>query len=80
MIIYGSSMSPFVRKALAFAAEKGVAVESLPGGMGGGSPAFKAASPFGKIPALEDGDFGWCGWPHVFQPLGHAEVYEEAWG
>ena len=57
MIIYGSSMSPFVRKALAFAAEKGVAVESLPGGMGGGSPAFKAASPFGKIPALEDGDF-----------------------
>ena len=57
MIIYGSSMSPFVRKSLAFAAEKGVAVESLPGGMGGGSAAFKAASPFGKIPALEDGDF-----------------------
>ena len=57
MIIYGSSMSPFVRKSLAFAAEKGVAVESAPGGMGGGSPAFKAASPFGKIPALEDGDF-----------------------
>ncbi len=57
MIIYGSSLSPFVRKALAFAAEKGVAVESAPGGMGGGSPAFKAASPFGKIPALEDGDF-----------------------
>ena len=57
MIIYGSSMSPFVRKSLAFAAEKGIAVESVPAGMGGGPADFKSASPFGKIPALKDGDF-----------------------
>ena len=34
MIVYGSSMSPFVRKVLAFAAEKGIAVESKPVGLG----------------------------------------------
>lgn len=57
MIIYGASLSPFVRKALAFAAEKGISVELQAAGMGGGPEAFKKASPFGKIPALEDGDF-----------------------
>lgn len=57
MIVYGSSMSPFVRKVLAFAAEKGIAVESKPLGLGARDPDFVAASPFGKIPALRDGDF-----------------------
>lgn len=57
MIIFGSSISPFVRKVLAFAAEKGVAVENDPRGLRGGSPAFVAASPFGKIPAMADGDY-----------------------
>ena len=58
MILYGSSISPFVRKVLAFAAEKGIELESKPLGLGSEDPDFRAASPFGKIPALQDGDFG----------------------
>lgn len=57
MIVFGSSISPFVRKVLAFAAEKGIEVESRPVGLGSDDPAFLAASPFGKMPALQDGDF-----------------------
>ncbi len=57
MILYGSSMSPFVRKVLAFAAEKGIALELRPVGIGDQNPDFRAASPFGKMPALTDGDF-----------------------
>ena len=57
MIVYGSSMSPFVRKVLVFAAEKGVEVESKPVGLGSEDPDFLSASPFRKIPALRDGDF-----------------------
>ena len=54
MIIYGSSMSPFVRKVMAFAAEKGVAIELKAAELGRGGPAFEEASPFGKMPALRD--------------------------
>jgi glutathione S-transferase len=50
-------MSPFVRKVLAVAAEKGVEVESVPLGLGSDDPGFLEASPFKKIPALRDGDF-----------------------
>lgn len=57
MILYGSSISPYVRKVLAFAAEKGIALESKPVGLGSDDPEFLAASPFRKIPALQDGDF-----------------------
>jgi glutathione S-transferase len=57
MIVYGSSISPFVRKVLAFAAEKGIALESKPLGLGSDDPDFLAASPFRKIPAFSDGDF-----------------------
>jgi glutathione S-transferase len=57
MIVYGSSLSPYVRKVLVFAAEKGVEVEVKPVGIGSDDAEFKAASPFGKIPALRDGDF-----------------------
>lgn len=57
MIVYGSSMSPFVRKVLAFAAEKGIEVESKPLGLGNKDPEFIEASPFGKIPGFRDGDF-----------------------
>jgi glutathione S-transferase len=57
MIVYGSSLSPFVRKVLAFAAEKGIEIELKPSGLGNKDPEFLEASPFGKMPGLRDGDF-----------------------
>ncbi|HEY0626918.1 MAG TPA: glutathione S-transferase family protein [Allosphingosinicella sp.] len=57
MIVYGSSMSPFVRKVLAFGAEKGLELESKPLGLGSADPDFMEASPFKKIPGFRDGDF-----------------------
>jgi glutathione S-transferase len=59
MILYGSSLSPFVRKVLAVAAEKGVDIDLQPAGAAPGqrSEEFLEASPFGKMPALRDGDF-----------------------
>ena len=54
MIVYGSSLSPFVRKVLAFAAEKGIEVESRLVGLGSEDPEFREASPFGKIPGFRD--------------------------
>jgi glutathione S-transferase len=57
MILFGSSVSPFVRKVLMFAAEKGIALENRPLSPHSTDPAFVAASPFGKIPALQDGDY-----------------------
>lgn len=60
MIIHGATMSPYVRKVLAFAAEKGIAVENKPVTPGPKSPEFMAISPAGKMPAMEDGDFSLC--------------------
>jgi glutathione S-transferase len=60
MIVYGASLSPYVRKVLAFAAEKGVAVENRPFQFHKPPAEFLAASPFKKIPALQDGDFSVC--------------------
>jgi glutathione S-transferase len=57
IIIYGASLSPFVRKALVFAAEKGIAIENQVTSPFNPSEEFLAASPFKKIPALRDGDF-----------------------
>jgi glutathione S-transferase len=57
MIIYGSSLSPFVRKVLACCGEKGIEVETRPTGPGDQDPDFRKASPFGRIPALQDGDY-----------------------
>jgi glutathione S-transferase len=57
MIVYGSSLSPFVRKVVAFAAEKGIEVEVKPVGPGSQDPEFREASPFGKMPGFRDGDF-----------------------
>ncbi len=54
MIVYGSTVSPFVRKVMAFGAEKGLALESQPGGLGAGGPDFFEASPFKKIPGFRD--------------------------
>ncbi len=60
MIVYGNSLSPFVRKVLAFANEKAIEVELVAAGMGAGPPEFKLASPFGKMPGFKDGDFLLC--------------------
>ncbi|MFL6844001.1 MAG: glutathione S-transferase family protein [Allosphingosinicella sp.] len=57
MIVYGASLSPFVRKVLAFGAEKGVELEHKPLGLGSDDPDFLKASPFRKIPGFSDGDF-----------------------
>ena len=60
MIIHGARPSPFVRKVIVFAAEKGIAVEVQSAGFGRGAEGYLKGSPFGKIPALEDGDFLLC--------------------
>jgi glutathione S-transferase len=60
MIVHGSTLSPFVRKVMVFAAEKGLAVENRATAPGPKTPEFLAMSPFGKIPAFEDGDYQLC--------------------
>jgi glutathione S-transferase len=60
MIVHGSSLSPFVRKVIVFAAEKGLTVENKVAPPGPKTPEFLAMSPFGKIPAFEDGDYQLC--------------------
>lgn len=57
MILYGSSLSPYVRKVLAFAGEKGIELELQPTGFPNHSPEYLEASPFRKMPALRDGDY-----------------------
>jgi glutathione S-transferase len=57
MIVYGASLSPFVRKVLAYGAEKGLQLDHKPLGLGSDDPDFLAASPFRKIPGFSDGDF-----------------------
>jgi len=57
MILYGSSLSPYVRKVLAFAAEKGIELDLQPTGFPDRKPEFCEASPFNKMPALRDGDY-----------------------
>jgi glutathione S-transferase len=61
MILYGLPTSPFARKVMAFASQKGIALEScaqkLDWPTGSFDPAFLACSPFKKVPALRDGDF-----------------------
>ena len=54
MIVFGATFSPYVRKVLAFAAEKGVAVEARAVGLGSTDEQFLAASPFRKMPAMDD--------------------------
>ncbi len=57
MILFGASVSPFVRKVLMYAAEKGITLESRPLSPHTDNPEFIAASPLGRIPALQDGDY-----------------------
>lgn len=60
MIVYGARPSPFVRKVIVFAAEKGLPLEVKPGGFGQGGEIFAEASPFRKMPAFQDDDFLIC--------------------
>ena len=57
MKLYGALLSPFVRKAAVALAEKGMDFELVMSSPGNPDPAFVVASPFGKIPALVDGDY-----------------------
>lgn len=57
MILYGSSLSPYVRKVLACCSEKGIEVELKPTGAPDFDPEFLKASPFRKMPALLDGGY-----------------------
>lgn len=57
MILFGASISPFVRKVLMCANEKGLTLEHRPVSPHGDDPQFRSASPLGKIPALQDGDY-----------------------
>lgn len=57
MKLYGASLSPYVRKVLAYCAEKGLEIELEMAGMGRGGPEFEEASPFRKMPGFRDGDF-----------------------
>ena len=55
MKIYGSSLSPYVRKVLVVATELGLGAENVPTPPGSTDPEFREASPFGKIPGFRDG-------------------------
>jgi glutathione S-transferase len=58
MILFGATVSPFVRKVLIVAAEKGIQLENQPTNpRTSDDPDFIAASPFRKIPAFKDGDY-----------------------
>jgi glutathione S-transferase len=57
MIVYGSTLSPFVRKVLAYGVEKGIALTFKGVGVQSPDPDFRAASPFGKMPTFRDGDY-----------------------
>ena len=57
MKVYGALLSPFVRKVCLVAEEKGIAYELVMSRPGNPDPDFVKASPFGKIPAIVDGDY-----------------------
>jgi glutathione S-transferase len=55
--VHGVLLSPFVRKVLLTLEFKGIPYENVPVFPGAEDPAFRAISPLGKIPVLQDGDF-----------------------
>lgn len=57
MKIYGFPLSPFVRKVMVAAHEKGVEVELVPTNPQQPSDEFMGCSPFRKIPAMDDNGF-----------------------
>ena len=60
MKVFGFPLSPFVRKVHLVATEKGIAIEAVPVNLMNPDADFLAASPFRKIPALQDGAFTLC--------------------
>jgi glutathione S-transferase len=58
MILYGTPVSPYVRKVQAYLAERGMEAEVVGVGIGDPNPDFAKANPLKKMPALQDGDFG----------------------
>ena len=60
MKVFGALLSPYVRKVALVAAEKGLPWELVLAGPGSTDPVFRTASPFGKIPAIDDGGFLLC--------------------
>jgi glutathione S-transferase len=59
MILYGSSLSPFVRKVMLFCAAGGIEYTAKPVGLGSDDAGFLTASPLRKMPAICDDD-GFC--------------------
>jgi glutathione S-transferase len=57
MQVFGALLSPYVRKVCLVAEEKGIDYELVLSSPHGSHPDFLAASPFGKIPAIKDGDY-----------------------
>jgi len=57
MKIYGFPVSPFVRKVLVVAHEKGLEAEVVPSNPMAPDDEFMACSPYRKIPAIDDGGF-----------------------
>ena len=57
MKIYGFPVSPFVRKVLVAALEKGLDAQVVPSNPMQPDEEFLACSPYRKIPAIEDGGF-----------------------
>ena len=74
MILYGSSLSPYVRKVLAFAGEKGIELEVQPTGFPNPGPEFLEASPFRKMPAFRDGDYTLAGFKRDHPLPGSASI------
>ena len=54
--VYGTSVSPFVRKVLVYLTEKNIPFENEPVNPFAPPDNYRETSPLGKIPALRDGD------------------------
>lgn len=85
--LYGASLSPFVRKVRAALAEKGLPYEHVQIDPFRQPPEYREISPFGRIPALRDGDntladsgvictYLEAQYPQT--PLNHADPFQKA--
>lgn len=60
MKVFGALLSPYVRKVCLVATEKSVEYDLIPRSPHHPDPEFRAASPFGKIPAIVDDGYSLC--------------------